>query len=93
MATPETKEQPLFVLVTQARALADTLASMGMNHNAEVIRDLINRVVPVKIVPTRGKPMRAVADPIAIPVGKTWCVQCEKLVAQGCKSKFCGVLA
>ena len=91
MAMPDTTDEPLFVLVTKARTLADMLANMGMHQNAEVIRELVKRVVPVKLVPTRGKPVRLLDDPIAAPTDRKWCDQCQKLVATGCQSKFCKV--
>lgn len=86
----------VFSLVTAARLLADTLEG-EVPVNAEIIRELCRRVVPVKIVPTRGKPMAvvpvAMPELIAPPVGKSWCNQCEALVDKGCGSKFCKVAA
>ena len=98
MAMPETNEEPLFSLVTKAHTLANMLANMGMTTNAQVVRELVKRVVPVKVVPTRphvrpsrSKPSQFVADPIRPPDGKTWCEQCQKLVTVGCQSRFCKV--
>ena len=92
MEIPDTSDEPLFQLVTQARTLADMLASMGMARNADVVRELIKRVVPIKVIPTRGRPMSIVSDPIAPPDGKVFCAQCDRLVSKGCGSQFCKVV-
>ena len=89
MTIPDFAQTSVFALVTKAQELAELLDHAGMATNGELVRELCRRVVPVKIVPTRGKPMRLVADPIGVPIGKAWCDQCEQMVDGPCQSQFC----
>jgi hypothetical protein len=85
---------PVFDLVTHAKMIADTLDNMGMPTNAEMVREMCRRVVPVKFVPTRGVQLKAVLLPIpTIPPARPWCEQCERIVDARCGSNFCKVAA
>jgi len=82
-------DTPLFDLVTQAQTLASSLHDGGLTINAEIIRELCRRVVPVKVVPTRGKPIAFTPVPMPAVNGKVWCSQCESMVAKRCQSLLC----
>ncbi len=93
-------DTPLRDLLANAEVLAESLASDRRPHAAALIRELVARVVPMKVVRTGGThPKRIVPDdlpPLQARPG-TWCDQCDKLVsdaeARACRSQFCKVAA
>lgn len=91
------KEEPLRDLLANALVLAESLENDRRPQAATLVRELVARVVPTKIVRSGGSnPKRIVADPMP-PIVQykkgVWCEQCDKLVLQSCSSKFCKVPA
>ena len=89
-------------LISNAHVLADSLQVEGRPHAAGLILELVKRTIPVKLVPTRGKPIVAVSlldsdlpagvdlSPPVVHV-RQWCDQCERRVTESCTSPFCKV--
>jgi len=92
---------PLRELVANAEVLADTLDNERRPKSAAIIRELIARVVPIKVVPSRGiggrSPIEVLHEPIVQRKPGAWCDQCDKRVtpaeARACQSRFCKVAA
>ena len=94
-------EEPLRVLLANAEVLAETLDNDQRPQSAALIRELIKRVVPMKMVRSGGSHPKKFVPIDLPPLPKlkpgTWCDQCDKLVsdaeARACKSQFCKVAA
>lgn len=96
------KEEPLRDLLANAHVLAESLENDRRPQAAALVRELVARVVPMKIVRSGGShPKRFVRADDLPPLPKqkpgTWCAQCDKLVsdaeARVCRDKFCKVPA
>lgn len=90
----------IFALTTSAYEVAEFLEVIGSREKAAVIRELIKRAVPTKIVPSRGTARvqpKPVSEPAILPVsdGKVWCGQCDRRVPSSkqttCSSRFCSL--
>jgi len=94
-------EEPLRVLLANAEVLAETLDNDQRPQSAALIRELIKRVVPMKMVRSGGSHPKKFVPIDLLPLPKlkpgTWCDQCDKLVsdaeARACTSQFCKVAA
>jgi hypothetical protein len=90
-------EEPLRALLANAEVLAESLDNDRRPQSAALIRELIKRVVPMKVVRSGGShPKRFVpTDLPPLPKLKpgVWCAQCDKLVlpaeVAACRSDFC----
>ncbi len=91
------REEPLRDLLANAYVLAESLENDRRPQAAALVRELVARVVPTKIVRSGGaNPKKIVPDvlePIVQNKRGVWCDQCDKLVQKGCASKFCKVAA
>ena len=89
-------EEPLRDLLANAEVLADTLDNDRRPQAAALVRELIRRVVPMKVVRTGGSHPRKFVPDEPLPLVKhrpgVWCDQCDKLVLQACSSRFCKVV-
>lgn len=87
------REEPLRDLVANAFVLAESLENDRRPQAAALVRELVARVVPTKIVRTGGShPKRIVIDePIKQTKRGIWCEQCDRMVDRACASKFCKV--
>lgn len=92
---------PLRDLLANAEVLAESLEADRRPKAAALIRELVARVVPMKVVPSGGSnAKRFVPDDlpqhIVVRPGK-WCGQCDRLVSDAdaakCQSRFCKVAA
>lgn len=96
------REEPLRDLIANALVLAESLENDRRPQAGALVRELVQRVVPMKVVRTGGShPRKLVHEPIE-PIIKfaaeqakrgQWCDQCERLVQKGCQSRFCKVAA
>lgn len=89
-------EEPLRELLANAYVLAESLENDRRPQAAALVRELVARVVPMKVVRSGGSnPRKFVPDPLPIVQTKrgTWCDQCDRIVERGCNSKFCKVAA
>jgi len=84
-------------LLANAHVLAEMLRDERRPGAAALVDELVSRCVPLKLVPTRGKPIEAqpvnVTQPKIEAAGMVWCEQCQHRVAKGCTSQFCKVVA
>lgn len=91
------RDEPLRDLVANAYVLAESLENDRRPQAAALIRELINRVVPLKVVRSGGsnpkKFVPEVIEPIQQNKRGTWCDQCDRIVMKGCASRFCKVAA
>jgi len=91
------REEPLRDLLANAYVLAESLENDRRPQAAALVRELVARVVPTKVVRTGGThPKRIVSDvmePIKQNKRGTWCDQCDRIVDKGCASRFCKVAA
>lgn len=93
------KDMSVFALTTSAYEIAEFLDVLGSREKSAVIRELINRVIPTKIIPSRGMKAIAVSERMPAPLPATgemvWCDQCDRRVtgsmATTCKSRFCSL--
>lgn len=97
------RDMSVFALTTSAYEIAEFLDVLGSREKSAVIRELINRVIPTKIIPSRG--LKAVAKPAPKPAPMpaptpatgemVWCDQCDRRVtaaeSDACKSRFCSL--
>ncbi|MBF5091305.1 hypothetical protein F1640_15055 [Novosphingobium sp. NBM11] len=89
------KDMSVFALTASAYEIAEFLDVLGSREKSAVIRELINRVIPTKVIPSRG--LKAVAVPAPTPATSemVWCDQCDRRVAGSmattCKSRFCSL--
>jgi hypothetical protein len=87
------REEPLRDLVANAYVLAESLDNDRRPQAAALVRELIARVVPTKIIRSGGSnPRKIVMDqPIVQVKAGIWCEQCDRRVDRACSSKFCKV--
>lgn len=88
-------EEPLRDLLANAFVLAESLENDRRPQAAALVRELVARVVPMKVVRSGGSNPRKFVPEALAPIVQTkrgtWCDQCDKLVLKGCASKFCKV--
>lgn len=91
------QEEPLRVLLSNADVLAESLDNDRRPKAAALVRELIARVVPMKVVRSGGSHPRKFVPDLMEPVKQnkrgTWCDQCDRIVDRGCESRFCKVAA
>jgi len=95
----------VFALAKAGRAIAGKLQSTKP-ESAAIIREICSRMIPTKIVPSRNSVRiihQTLKEPdipkaVAIELGdeapaikKTWCDQCESMVAMRCRSARCPI--
>lgn len=97
------KDMSVFALTASVYEIAEFLDVLGSREKSAVIRELINRVIPTKVIPSRGLKAVAMSEPMPAPklapmpaTGEmVWCDQCDRRVtaseSAACKSRFCSL--
>ncbi|NBT78167.1 MAG: hypothetical protein EBT04_06885 [Betaproteobacteria bacterium] len=91
------REEPLRDLLANAYVLAESLENDRRPQAAALVRGLIDRVVPTKVVRSGGSHPKKIVPEALEPIRQTkrgtWCDQCDRIVLKGCTSRFCKVTA